>query len=449
MKAIGIFFIISFYSINALQLDNNNLQIVTYIKPPYMYYDTTLNQTGNARFSGFLKDMLDYLFAYLSTNTTYTLYISPSNSYGVIVNGSWDGLIKELLVGNADLIVADLTVTEQRRSAIDFTGPYLDLGLSLLVPKPVNDVNVWIFLSPFSSELWFGLLGLTFAMSIIVYVYDRLSPYGYYNTRREEKFNFSESLLMSLLVFVGKDSTPSRSWGARTILLFYFAFNLIIVSFYTANLTAALTVQMATVQVHGLNDLKAPGSYFSLTSGTASQTYFQNPSMALFKNHIIYYDTFNESISAMLDGEVEAVVEDSPSLDFVSNHQPCNTYVVGDIFFKSNFAIGLNYGNYNVSVMLSKGILHLRESGLIDDLYQGWWQVGSCGTSGDVSLNSNQLGLLDLAGAFVMVAIGVCAAFIVLAFELIFNKCYKGSAGILHHVDKFLGHSGDLYDDRM
>jgi len=99
--------------------------------------------------------------------------------------------------------------------------------------------------------------------------------------------------------------------------------------------------------------------------------------------------------------------------------------------------------------MLSKGILHLRESGLIDDLYQGWWQVGSCGTSGDVSLNSNQLGLLDLAGAFVMVAIGVCAAFIVLAFELIFNKCYKGSAGILHHVDKFLGHSGDLYDDRM
>lgn len=53
------------------------------------------------------------------------------------------GLIPSLKNGNIDLIVSSLTVTEQRKKAIDFSEPYAKNGLSLLLGKDsvVNDIT--------------------------------------------------------------------------------------------------------------------------------------------------------------------------------------------------------------------------------------------------------------------------------------------------------------------
>jgi len=431
----------AFLSSNALELTNNHIRIATNPKPPFVYYDDT--QTGNSRFSGFLVDMVTYLFQYLDTNTTYEWYLGPDGSYGIqSANGSWDGLIEQVLIGNADLIVADETLTQSRLAAIDFTSSYLDIGLTLLVPAPPETIDVWSFLSPFTPQLWLSLLGLAIAMSVVVYFTDRVSPYGYYRNRRTERFNFSESLYMSLLVVVGKDGEVSRSWAARTILLFYFAFSLIVVSYYTANLTASLTVQMATVSISSLSDLAQPGAYFAIVSNSAEQSYFELPSMALYKNHVVLYDTYDECLVSLQNGDVQAVVGDSPTLEYLSNQQPCDTFVVGDIFFKSNYAIGLNYSTTSASAskVLSEGILNMRESGLIDNLYAGWWLEGSCGSMGDVTLASSQISIDNLAGAFAMLGIGIGMGIFVVLFEVVFNTFYKNrEGGCFRHVDRFLG----------
>lgn len=51
----------------------------------------------------------------------------------VIENIPFIGLIPSLKNGRIDLIISSLTVTEQRKQAIDFSLPYLEAGLSLLV----------------------------------------------------------------------------------------------------------------------------------------------------------------------------------------------------------------------------------------------------------------------------------------------------------------------------
>jgi polar amino acid transport system substrate-binding protein len=52
-----------------------------------------------------------------------------------IENMSFDGLIPALKTGSIDIIISSLTVNDERKKSIDFSEPYVNTGLALLVPK--------------------------------------------------------------------------------------------------------------------------------------------------------------------------------------------------------------------------------------------------------------------------------------------------------------------------
>jgi polar amino acid transport system substrate-binding protein len=63
-----------------------------------------------------------------------------------IENIPFDGLIPSLKTGKIDVIISSLTVTEDRKRSIDFTDPYLKMGLAILAAKnsdiqSINDVD--------------------------------------------------------------------------------------------------------------------------------------------------------------------------------------------------------------------------------------------------------------------------------------------------------------------
>lgn len=52
-----------------------------------------------------------------------------------IQNMPFEGLIPALKTGRIDLIISSMTATDERRKSIDFSDPYLDTGLAILVQK--------------------------------------------------------------------------------------------------------------------------------------------------------------------------------------------------------------------------------------------------------------------------------------------------------------------------
>jgi polar amino acid transport system substrate-binding protein len=61
-------------------------------------------------------------------------------------NIPFDGLIPSLKTGKIDLIISSLTVSEDRKKSIDFSDPYLKMGLAILANKntdiqSINDVD--------------------------------------------------------------------------------------------------------------------------------------------------------------------------------------------------------------------------------------------------------------------------------------------------------------------
>lgn len=47
----------------------------------------------------------------------------------------FNGIIPALQTGNADVAIAGITITEEREKIVDFTDPYYDSGLRILVPQ--------------------------------------------------------------------------------------------------------------------------------------------------------------------------------------------------------------------------------------------------------------------------------------------------------------------------
>lgn len=57
----------------------------------------------------------------------YEIIPSTNNEYGhKLSNGTWTGIVGDLISGEIDISVATLTMTTEREEVIDFVAPYFD-----------------------------------------------------------------------------------------------------------------------------------------------------------------------------------------------------------------------------------------------------------------------------------------------------------------------------------
>ena len=82
---------------------------------------------GNDRYEGICIDLMEELSRALQFN--YTIHLNEDNAPGAKnENGTWNGLIGDLIEGRADLAIADLTITFEREEVVDFTMQFMNLG---------------------------------------------------------------------------------------------------------------------------------------------------------------------------------------------------------------------------------------------------------------------------------------------------------------------------------
>ena len=70
-------------------------------------------------------------------NNSYEIQIVKDGRFGKKdANGSWNGIIGELVRNEADLSVAPLTITSKREIDVDFSHPFIETEISLMMKRP-------------------------------------------------------------------------------------------------------------------------------------------------------------------------------------------------------------------------------------------------------------------------------------------------------------------------
>lgn len=160
-------------------IQNKKFQIVVKYGDPFLMArkaDEGVLLEGNARFEGYVVDLINRIASNLKFK--YELEVVPDGQYGSInpVTKKWNGLVKHLLDRKADLAVADLTITYERKTAVDFTMPFMSLGIGILYTKPPKkETNLFSFLDPFTNEVWL-YTGLAYlSVSVTVFLLSRIN----------------------------------------------------------------------------------------------------------------------------------------------------------------------------------------------------------------------------------------------------------------------------------
>lgn len=79
-------------------------------------------------YEGFSKDLIDEI----SKKCGFNYKIKTSKEYGKEdpETKQWNGIIGEIVNKHSDLAIGDITITRARRTAIDFSTPFMTLGNS-------------------------------------------------------------------------------------------------------------------------------------------------------------------------------------------------------------------------------------------------------------------------------------------------------------------------------
>ena len=109
------------------------VKIVIFVNEPYVMKKIEGNMII---YYGFAIDLVDLIMRDLEV--TYEFYEVPDGTYGKLINDTWTGMIGEIISGKADLAVGDLQITAEREAAVDFSIPFMDTGISILLKNQKN-----------------------------------------------------------------------------------------------------------------------------------------------------------------------------------------------------------------------------------------------------------------------------------------------------------------------
>ncbi|XP_075959937.1 glutamate receptor 1a isoform X4 [Anarhichas minor] len=428
-------------------LQNRTYIVTTILESPYVMLKKNHEQlVGNDKYEGYIVELAAEIAKHVSYQ--YKLKVVSDGKYGAKDPEikMWNGMVGELVYGKADVAVAPLTITLVREEVIDFSKPFMSLGISIMIKKPTKSKpGVFSFLDPLAYEIWMCIVFAYIGVSVVLFLVSRFSPYEWHAEDYEEggepqtptqanEFGIFNSLWFSLGAFMqqGCDISP-RSLSGRIVGGVWWFFTLIIISSYTANLAAFLTVERMVSPIESAEDLakQTEIAYGTLDAGSTKE-FFSRSKIAVFEKMWSYMKAADPSVFVKTTDEgvmrvrkskgKYAYLLESTMNEYIEQRKPCDTMKVGGNLDSKGYGIATPKGS-PLRNPVNLAVLKLNEQGLLDKLKNKWWyDKGECGSGGgDSKDKTSALSLSNVAGVFYILIGGLGLAMLVALVEF----CYK------------------------
>ncbi|CAF3400817.1 unnamed protein product [Rotaria sp. Silwood1] len=430
--------------------DNHTRLIVTIFDEPFMMLKKIPNDTlterniprgtilDPSRVEGFCVD-LAYAVCHDRLKLPYKFLIETK--YGKEVEkGVWDGMIGALVNREADLAIASLTINGEREKAVDFSKPFIDLGISIMISKPEKQKpGVFSFMDPLSKQIWMWVIVSYLFVSGILFLISRFSSYEWYFENEwdlipRNKFSLHNALFFSFAAFMhqGVDLLP-RSISGRVVTSAWWFFSLILVSSYTANLAAFLTVEKLVPPIATVEELaKQTDILYGTLKGGSTMAFFNKSTLTTFKimwnfmqqhKDDVFVSSNSEGIEKVRGSKGKfAFLLESTLNEYVNERAPCDTMRIGENIDSKGYGIATPLGS-DLREALNIAVLQLTENEFLERLKQRWYYERSqCTNSGSKdSKQTTPLNLANVAGMFYVLIIGLGSAMVIAFIEFLFK----------------------------
>ncbi|XP_047495884.1 glutamate receptor ionotropic, delta-2-like [Penaeus chinensis] len=378
------------------------LRIVTIHRPPFVFLE--INSQGKIiRQSGFAFEMLNELQSKFGFR--YELVSPYDGNWGnKLNNGTWNGMVGMVYRKEVDLGVGPFTVTLERAEVIDFTFPFYVEPSAILTPAGATSKKILAFLSPFSFEVWLGVLVSFVVLGPIMLVLSRSSsnaflyPYDTYSaSRKVSLFGYYWMLCASLFQ---QGVTYPMSSPARVVFGGWIVGVIALTCAYTGVLISFLTVPRAENVVDGLYSLprqseflwtfKRNSAHHSLFLGKDTTGIYAQIGAPFLGDEDGLVDANEEGIRKVLE-RTHVFIKERSFLDFVVEENfrrsgECNLRIAREEFFPAGFGWIHQKGD-DIGKLFNKEFILMQQTGLFTKWkLQYWPRANKCTNGGSKSV---------------------------------------------------------------
>ncbi|XP_031364187.1 glutamate receptor ionotropic, NMDA 2B isoform X6 [Apis dorsata] len=383
--------------------------------------------------SGFCIDLLQKFSEEIGF--TYELVRVEDGKWGTLENGKWNGLIADLVNRKTDMVMTSLMINSEREAVVDFTVPYMETGIAIVVAKRTGIISPTAFLEPFDTASWM-LVGIVaiHAATIMILLFEWLSPSGFNmkkNPSPNHRFSFCRTywLVWAVLFQAAVHIDSPRGFTARFMTNVWALFAVVFLAIYTANLAAFMITREEFHEFTGVDDhrLAKPWSHKPMFKfGTIPWSHTDSTLAKYFKEMHTYMKEFNKSsvaegIEAVISGEMDAFIYDGTVLDYlVAQDEDCRLLTVGSWYAMTGYGLAFSR-NSKYLQMFNKRLLDYRDNGDLERLRR-YWMTGTCKPGKEVQKSSDPLALEQFLSAFLLLMMGILLAAAFLLLEHLYFK---------------------------
>ncbi|OCT60655.1 glutamate receptor ionotropic, NMDA 2C [Xenopus laevis] len=458
---------------NQLVTDSRHLTVATLEERPFVIVESTDPATGdcirntvpcrkqsNLTLSssgepytklcckGFCIDILKKLAR--TVKFSYDLYLVTNGKHGKLVRGMWNGMIGEVYYRRAHLAIGSLTINEERSEIIDFSVPFVETGISVLVSRSNGTVSPSAFLEPYSPAVWMMMFLMCLSVvAVTVFSFEYLSPMGYDQDLSNGKrlggpsFTIGKSLwLLWALVF--NNSVPiqnPRGTTSKIMVLVWAFFAVIFLASYTANLAAFMIQEQYIDTVSGLSDRKfqkpqehyPPFRFGTVPNGSTERNIRTNyPDM---HSYMVRYNqrSVEDALASLKAGKLDAFIYDAAVLNYMAGKdEGCKLVTIGSgkVFATTGYGIALQK-NSRWKRPIDLALLQFLGDGDTQRL-ETVWLSGICQNEKNEAVSS-KLDIDNMAGVFYMLLVAMGLSLLVFSWEhLVYwrmRHCMPSSCG--------------------
>uniref|UniRef100_A0A670XPD9 Glutamate receptor n=1 Tax=Pseudonaja textilis TaxID=8673 RepID=A0A670XPD9_PSETE len=409
---------------------------------------------------GFCIDILKKLAK--TVKFSYDLYLVTNGKHGKIVDGFWNGMIGEVYYKRADMAIGSLTINEERSQIIDFSVPFVETGISVMVARSNGTVSPSAFLEPYSPAVWVMMFVMCLTVvAITVFVFEYFSPVGYNQNLTSGKksggpsFTIGKSIwLLWALVF--NNSVPienPKGTTSKIMVLIWAFFAVIFLASYTANLAAFMIQEQYIDTVSGLSDRKfqkpqeqyPPFRFGTVPNGSTERNIRSN--YHDMHSHMVKYNqrSVEDALVSLKMGKLDAFIYDAAVLNYMAGKdEGCKLVTIGSgkVFATTGYGIALQKDS-KWKRTIDLALLQFLGDGETQKL-ETVWLSGICQNEKN-EVMSSKLDVDNMAGVFYMLLVAMGLSLLVFAWEhLVFWKL-RHSVPKSHRLDFLLAISRGIY----
>ncbi|VVA24397.1 PREDICTED: glutamate receptor, partial [Prunus dulcis] len=314
---------------------------------------------GNRTYvTGFCIDVFKAAIGALSYKVHYEFIpFQDANGHSA---GTYNDLFHQVYLKKYDAVVGDTTITSNRSLYVDFTVPYTDLGVGMIVPNEKE--NMWIFLKPLSADLWITSFCFFVVTGLVVWLIERPINQEFQGSPSQQIgtiFWFS----FSTLVFAHREKLSNNL--AKFVVIVWLFVVLILNSSYTATLASMMTVK----QIQFNSKVNSIGYQIG--------TFTKGPIDLNFKGLKQFIHSEEEYADALSRGSkhggASAIIDEIPYIKIFLAKYSAKFSMIRTKSTTNGFAFVFPKGSKLVHD-ISRQIETLREEGKLLEMEEAWFQ---------------------------------------------------------------------------